>query len=117
MEPVTLVLLPGLIGGIVLALLIPWVRRRPRVIYRERPLAPTSPSLINMAHIHVEGTGGLGLVAMAAAVAIAQPGVRAAMILALLLGIPLGLLLIALRSRGPLPTHAAGAHAMLPLER
>ncbi len=119
MEPLLLILVPGILGGIALALAIPHFRLRPRLPHREPPLEPTSPSLINMAHIRVQGFGGLGLVAMAAAVAIAQPGIRLAMALALLLGIPLGLLMITLRRRsGPLPSsHHRGAHAMLPLDR
>ena len=118
MEPVLIVLLPGVIGGIALALLMPWRWRSSRP-YREPALAPPNPALINMARIRIEGPGGLGLVAMAAAVAIAQPGIRAAMTLALVLGVPLGLALIALRRRnGPLTSsHELGAHAMLPLER
>jgi len=118
MEPVLMVLLPGVLGGIALALAMPWLWRSPRP-YREPSPAPTSPAMINMARIRIEGPGGLGLVAMAAAVAIAQPGIRAAITLGLLFGVPLGLFLIALRRRnGPLTSsHELGAHTMLPLER
>ena len=118
MEPVLIVLLPGVLGGVILALALARVRGNPLVLPVNRPLAPPSPALINMARIRVEGPGGLGLVAMAGAVAIAEPHIRMAMSLALLLGLPLGAILIAWRRRGPLPSsHDRGAHSMLPLER
>lgn len=119
MEPFLIVLVPGVLGGVVLALAFSRVRRWVRpAVSPDRRLAPPSVSLINMAAIRVEGPGGLGLVAMAAAVAIAEPHIRVAMTLALLLGIPVGAILIAWRRHGPLPSsHHRGAHAMLPLER
>ena len=109
MEPVLLVLIPGLLGGLVLALLIASKRQgRPSVVVPRRLAAP-SPSLINMAHIQVEGIGGLGMVAAVVAVAIADPRIRLATLLAGALGIGLALVLIALRRRsGAMPWSGDG---------
>jgi hypothetical protein len=72
-------------------------------------LAAPTPALINMAHIRVEGIGGLGMVAAVIAVAIADSRIRLALIIALVLGVGLALALIALRRRaGPLPSAGDG---------
>jgi hypothetical protein len=101
MEPLLMILIPGLLGGLFLfvALIIgrKW-RRAPSVVV-SRPLDAPSPTLINMAHIKVEGIGGLGLVAAVVAVAIADSRIRLAMLAALVLGGGLALLLIAARQR------------------
>jgi hypothetical protein len=54
---------------------------------------------INIARIPVSGIGGLGMVAMAAAVAIGLPALRWLAIAALVGGIALGLTLIGARNR------------------
>jgi hypothetical protein len=118
MEPVIIILVSGLLGGIVVALLIINVRIGSPSPGGGRRLEPLSPGLINMAHIRVEGVGGLGLVAMAVTVATFEPRIRFAMAIALPLGVALGAVLIALRRRtGPLPSssHGPGAHSMLPI--
>jgi hypothetical protein len=70
-------------------------------------LEPTSPSLINMSSIKVEGLGGLGMVAAVVAVAIADPRIRLAIIIAGVLGAGLAFFLIrARRSSGGL--HSGG---------
>lgn len=118
MEPFLIVLLPGLFGGIALSLVFARLRHWLPAPHPGQPLPAPSASLINMAHIHVEGPGGLGLVAMAGAVAFAEPHIRAATMIALLLAVPFGATLIALRSRrGPLASSHPGAHSILPLER
>ena len=97
MEPLLIILVPGLFGGLVLALLIASKRRGTPSTVVPRRLAAPSPSLINMAHIQVEGVGGLALVAVAMAVAVADPRIRLAMIVAAVLGAALALFLIGMR--------------------
>jgi hypothetical protein len=119
MEPLLIILVPGVLGGIVVSLFIVRLRLGSGVAAPERRLDPPSPGLINMAHIRVEGIGGLGMFAMAVAVAMFEPRIRLAMATALLLGIALGAVLIALRRRtGPLSSgsHDRGAHSMLPID-
>ena len=99
MEPLLIILIPGLLGGLVLALLIAATRRRPVFPVVSRRLEGPDPSLINMAHIRVEGIGGLGLVAAVVAVAITDPRIRLAIVIAAILGSGLALLLIALHRR------------------
>ena len=109
MEPLLFVLVPGLLGGFVLALLIALKRQGPPSVVVPRRLAAPSPSLINMAHIQVEGIGGLGMVAAVVAVAIADPRIRLATIIALALGAGLAWLLIAIRRRsGGMPWSGDG---------
>jgi hypothetical protein len=103
MEPLLFVLVPGVLGGIILAVLLGsrWIDFRTSGV--ERRLEPTSPSLINMARIPVQGGGGLGIVAAVIAVAIADPRIRVAIGIAALLGVVLAAVLIARRrERGPL---------------
>jgi len=109
MEPVLFILVPGLFGGLVLALLIARKWGRTPSIVVPRRLEAASPSLINMAHIRVEGIGGLGMVAAVAAVAIADPRIGLATIVALVLGGGLALFLIAMRrASGALPSGGGG---------
>jgi hypothetical protein len=109
MEPLLMILIPGIFGGLVLALFLArnW-GRRPSIVVPRR-LEAASPSLINMAHIRVEGIGGLGMVAAVAVVAIADPRIGLATIVALVLGVGLALLLIAMRRKsGALPSSGEG---------
>ena len=109
MEPLLIILVPGLFGGLVLALLIARrPQRHPSTVVPRRLPAP-SPALINMAHIQIEGVGGLGMVAVAVAVAVSDPRIRLAMIVAAVLGAGLALVLIAMRRRsGALPSSGDG---------
>ena len=103
MEPLLIILVPGVIGGIVLSWFITRLRRTTPPTFVSKRLEPTSPSLINMSSIKVEGLGGLGMVAAVIAVAIADPRIRLAVIIAGVLGGGLALLLIrARRSSGGL---------------
>ena len=118
MEPLLIVLVPGVIGGLVLALLVLPRRSQSQSPVLDRLAAP-SPGLINMAQIPVEGIGGLGLVAMALTVSIFEPRIRTAMAIAFVLGVTLAAVLIALRRRsGPLSSDSQdpGAHVMLHLD-
>lgn len=114
MEPLLLVVVPGVLGGIIVAFLMLRFHLRAAPADAGRHLEPPSPALINMARIRVEGIGGLGLVAMAAAVAVKVPRIRLTMAIAVLLGMALGSVLIAIRKRrGPLPSSGRhpGAHS------
>jgi len=109
MDPLLFILIPGLLGGLVLALLIAVSGRGTAPTFVPRRLAAPSPTLINMATIRVEGLGGLGMVGAIVVVAISDPRIRLATILALVLGGGLSLVLIATRRRiGPLPSTAGG---------
>jgi hypothetical protein len=109
MEPLLIILVPGLLGGFVLALLMAGTRRRPPSAIVPRRLAPPSPSMINMANIQVEGIGGLGMVTAVVAVAVADPRIRLATILAAVLGVGLALVLIRMRrGNGALPSGGDG---------
>src|SRR5829696_4323674 len=109
MEPVLITLVFGLFGGLVLALLIGSNRRGTPPTFVPRHLAAPSPALINMAHIRVEGIGGLGLVAAVLAVAIWDPRIRLAISAAAVLGAGLALFLISTRrATGALPSSAGG---------
>jgi hypothetical protein len=99
MEPVVIVLIAGLVGGVALAVILGTRRRGAPSIFVARPLVAPSPALINMAHIRVEGIGGLGLVAAVAAVAVWDPRIRLAMSVSAVLGSGLAMLLIAARRR------------------
>ena len=105
MEPLLIILVPGVFGGLILALLIAGNRFGTPSTFVPRRLAAPSYALINMAHIQVEGIGGLGMVAAVIAVAVADPRIRLAMIVAAVLGTALALVLIAMRRRtGALPS-------------
>jgi hypothetical protein len=109
MEPLLIILVPGLFGGLVLALLIATNRKRAPTSVVARRLAAPSPALINMARIPVEGVGGLGIVAAVVAVAVVDPRIRFATIIAAVLGAALALALIAMRrSTGAGPSTVGG---------
>ena len=118
MEPFTIVMVPGVLGGALVALLIVRFSRPSTHTGNEGDLQPPSTNMINMARIRVTGIGGLGMVAMAVTVAVFVPRIRLTMVIALLLGGALAAGLIAIRRRnGPLPSGKyPGAHSMLPLD-
>jgi hypothetical protein len=120
----SILIIPGLIGGVILALFLARFRPASHAPARREPegrpgLEPPTPGLINMARIRVDGLGGLGLVAMAIVVAVFVPRIRVEMIAALILGILLAAVLIGLRRRrGPLTSTSdhPGAHTMFELD-
>ncbi len=116
MEPLLMILVPGLVGGLVLALLLAGHHPATPSIVVPRRLAAPSPSLINMANIRIEGVGGLGMVAAVVAVAVSDPRIRLATIAAAVLGIGLALVLIAMRRRtGALPSSIDGPDDLIAL--
>jgi hypothetical protein len=98
-DPVTLILVPGLVGGVVVALVFFWFQRRqvarPSVVVPHQDGIVTDP--INMASIKVAGVGGLGLVAMAIAVAHDIPRIGQTVLVGLCLGVVLAIVLITRR--------------------
>jgi hypothetical protein len=119
MDPVTLVLVPGILGGLAIAWLIAGLHGRgPKTLPVPSELS-ISTDVINIAHIRAAGLGGLGLFAMAVVVAVFVPGIRLAVGVGLLSGAALGVVLILRRRRtGPLPSSggSAGANVVLSID-
>jgi hypothetical protein len=116
MEPFLLILVPGLLGGIVVALCARWFGRPAEDAAAIHRLQSVSTDTINMARIRVAGVGGLGLVAMATVVALFVPRIRLSISIALALGLASAIVLILHRRRtGPLPSSGArpGGHTAL----
>lgn len=110
-NPVTLIVIPGFVGGLVIAVVIGMLQRRApagRAADQAFGREPLSTDVINMAHIRVAGIGGLGLVAMAATVALNVPRVGQPVAAGMILGALSGAVLIFWRRRkGSLPSSAA----------
>lgn len=103
MDPVTLVLVPGILGGALIAIaLFLTQRRRAGSPTFSIPFdnQPRSTDVINAAHIKVAGIGGLGLVAMAAVVALNVPRIGQTLAIGLALGAVLAGALILRRRSG-----------------
>lgn len=101
MDPVTLVIVPGVLGGLVIAVLFFLLQRRntdPHAVTVPFRKDPLSTDVINMSSIKVAGVGGLGLVAMAAAVALEIPRIFQTVAIGLVVG-ALGALIVILRRR------------------
>jgi hypothetical protein len=120
MEPV-LIIVPGVLGGVAIALALSAWRRR--INARRTKQIPASealpPDAINMSSIRVAGIGGLGLVAMAVAVAWKIPRIGLTMELGLLLGALMAVALIAVRHRfGVMPSSGrhGGANTVLAID-
>lgn len=118
MDPVTLVVVPGFLGGVVIAFV--FIRLQRRSLNRSDPFQNDSPTdVINMARIRVAGVGGLGLVAMATVVAFAVPRIGQTLAAGLVLGAVMAVGLIALRSRtGAMPSSGqqVGANTTLAID-
>ena len=117
MEPL-LIMVPGLVGGLAIAVLFLRQRRAGR---GTDPFSRDgrSTDVINMAHVRVAGVGGLGLVAMATLVALYVPAIRVAILLGLVLGGVFAAGLIAWRRRGgPMPSSGRrpGANTTLAID-
>ena len=112
MEPLLLVLIPGVAGGLLVAFFLAHRPARPALAAPavRRALPPTA---INIAQIPIDGVGGLGMVAMALAVAIAVPWIRLSVSLGLVFGAVVAAALITWRRCEPLASsnRHAGAHS------
>lgn len=100
-HPIFGILGPGLLGGLALALLIFRLQRRTSRQASTHPFTcdGISSDIINMSHIRVAGIGGLGLVAMAAAVAVNVPRIGQTLAIGAVAGTVLAAVLITLRTR------------------
>ena len=100
-DPVTAVVVPGFLGGLVIAAVIVLLEQRrhraPSLVVPYRPL-PISTDVINMASIRVAGIGGFGLVALSAAVALNVPRIFDTVAVGLGLGVCMALVMIVRRS-------------------
>ena len=117
MNPITLVILPGVFGGIVIAFVVTRFQRQS--LGRVDPFQSISTDVINVARIRVAGLGGLGLVAMAVVVAVAVPRIGVPLAIGLVLGAVLAVLLVALRNRtGAMPSSGRqpGANTTLAID-
>jgi len=118
MDPVTLVLVPGILGGLVLALFIFRMQAPSRSVDSLRN-HPISTDVINMARIRVDGIGGFGLVVMALTVAWFVLRIRQHIAIGVGLGVVFAVVLILLRRRsGPMPSSggAPGANTTLSID-
>ena len=123
MDPVGLVIVPGFLGGLVLAIFVILSNRRQHrvssVILPYRP-ERLSTDVINMASIKVAGVGGLGLVAMAAAVALDVPQIGQSIAVGLTFGaIMAAIMIFRARRNGPMPSSGArmGANTTLSIDQ
>ena len=114
MDLPTAILIPGFLGGLVVAAVIILLQRHSApqsvaVPYRSEPI---TPNLINMASIKVAGGGGLGLVAMAVAVALDIPRIAQTVGLGIILGtVGAGIVIWRRRQTGVLPSSGRGMGA------
>ena len=100
MDVALALVVPGLLGGLLLAGFLARLNRRPSAgLVRRSVLEPISPDVINMAHIRVAGVGGLSMVATGIVIAIYLPEIGFSLLAALVLGVILAVGLIVFRSR------------------
>ena len=121
MDPATAVLIPGVLGGLIVAAIVIALERRqhaaPAVVVPIR--LPITSDVINMASIKVAGLGGLGLVVMAATVAIDVPRIGQSIAVGFGLGLLGAVAAIVWRRRtGPLPSSGrhVGANTVLAID-
>lgn len=98
-SPYNFILFPGLVGGAMVALLIRFAQRHHVALGGAFDGLGTveSPSAINFARIQVSGAGGLGLVVIAGAIALAIPRVGQAIGFGLIGGTAAALVVIVWR--------------------
>ena len=120
MEPLVIILVPGVLGGLAMAAVFLLFRgRSTRPSASAQRLDPISTDIINMASIKVAGVGGLGLVAMSVAVALGIPRIAQAEAIGIGLGAVGALVVILYRRRtGVMPSsgQGLGANTMLRIE-
>ena len=118
MDPVFIVI-PGLLGGVVIAVAIAMLRHRFRSRLSKAAEGREPVAAIDISSIRVAGIGGLGLVAMAVAVAWTFPRIGFTMELGLLLGALMAVALIIARRRfGSMPSSGqhGGANTTLAID-
>ena len=104
----------GFVGGLVIAFVFLTLQRRSCAGASDHVVAsePVSADVINVLRIRVAGVGGLGLVAIAATVALNVPRIGQSLAAGLMLGtVSAAVLILWRRHRGPLPSSAAHAGA------
>lgn len=106
--------LVAVVGGWLLAGMLAMMNRRASSgVVTRSPTEPLSPDAINMAHIKVEGVGGLGLIAAGMLIAIYLPEIGVSLLTGVGLGAALAVGLIAYRSRVS-ATRPGGPDGQLP---
>jgi hypothetical protein len=115
MDLVTAILVPGFLGGLVVAAFyVIWQRRHgstSSIAAYSRP-EPLSIDAINFSSLRVAGVGGLGLVAMAAAVAIDVRRIGETIAIGFVCGVVIAAVLIVRRRRtGSMPSSGRGLGA------
>ena len=120
MEPIYLLVIAGVVGGLVMAAWLFRFNRAHSVSPFDGGTQHDGPTdIINMAHIRVEGVGGVGMVLMAIAVALGIPQVGKSMAAGLLLGALMAVVLIRWRrAAGPMPSSGQrpGANTTLAID-
>jgi hypothetical protein len=122
MDPVSMIVVPGFLGGLIIALVVFLRERgssRKSSLSRSVQAEPLSTDIINMSSIKVAGVGGLGLVAMALAVALDLPRIGLTIGLGLVLGMAFALVMIVRRrASGPMPSSGqqTGANTTLAID-
>jgi len=107
MDPVTQFVIVGFVGGLVAAFIITNLQRRTGASADAFRTEKLSTDVINIARIRVAGIGGLGLVAMALAVALDVPRIGQTLAVGLVSGAVLAAILIGWR-RGEGPLRSSG---------
>jgi hypothetical protein len=119
MDPVVVIVVPGLIGGVAIALFMALHRSRSSKRTSGRFDADPSTDVINMARIRVAGVGGLGLLAVAGVVAWFVPRIGQTLVIGFGLGVVLAAVMILRRRQsGPMPSSGRrpGANAILSID-
>lgn len=120
MDPVTLILVPSILGGLAIALLMARRHGRGPRSLTDTSMPPVTTDVINIAHIRAAGLGGLGMFAIALVVAWFVPRIGLTLGVGVLFGTLLGVVLILARRRtGPLPSSGgnAGANVILSIDQ
>jgi len=120
-DPVTLLIVLALVGGLVVAPLLALFHHRSARLIEPPSRRDDAPLVdaINIAHIRVTGIAGLGFVLLALAVAAYIPSIGVSLATGAALGIVFAVVLILRRRRkGPLPSSGGrpGANTMLSIE-
>jgi hypothetical protein len=121
MDPILIIVVPGVAGGLLIAaLLFALHRRGPGPIAAPDRDGPPPADVINAARIRVAGVGGLGLLAMAAAVAWKLPRIAQTLEIGAALGIVLAVaLILRRRASGAMPSagQRPGANTTLSIDQ